>query len=71
MAGEEGALVHGAVMLVVAEICLLAFLFAIFVMIAGQKIFAGHLGSLVLSRTFICPGTTTLESHVVLVSSNM
>lgn len=71
MAGEDGALVQGVVMLVAAEICLLAFLFAIFVMIAGKKIFEGHLGSLVHLRTFICPGTTTLENHVVLVSSNM
>lgn len=69
---EDGALAQEAVMVVgVGEICLLAFLFVIFAMIAGQKIFAGHLSSLEQSRTFTCQGIIILGNLVVLGLSNL
>ncbi|KAL0428652.1 UNVERIFIED_CONTAM: Serine/arginine-rich SC35-like splicing factor SCL30A [Sesamum latifolium] len=59
-AGDTEAQVHGAAIEAVAKTSPLASWSAIFAMIAGRKIFVGHLGNLVLLRTSICHVTITL-----------
>jgi hypothetical protein len=74
VAGEEEALALGVAMAVdvshVTEIFQLVFLFVIFVMIVGQKIFEGRLDNLVLLKTSTCPEITIVETQGDLALSN-